>query len=77
MNVRLTLATLALGLLAGTAFAAAPAAPAPAGAAAPAAAAKAKPAAHRHHVRVARHTLKCKAPEMAVKGKCEAPKTAG
>ena len=76
MNLRLPLATLALGLLAGTAFAAAPTTPAPAGSAAPTAAAKAKPAAHRHH-RVARHALKCKAPEVAVKGKCEAPKAAG
>lgn len=74
MNLRLPLATLALSLLAGTAFAATP--PAPAGTAAPAAAAKARPATHRHH-RVARHALKCKAPEVAVKGKCEAPKAAG
>ncbi len=76
MNLRLPLATLALSLLAGTAFGAAPTTPAPAGTAAPAAAAKAKPAAHRHH-RVARHALKCKAPDVAVKGKCEAPKAAG
>jgi len=86
MNLRLPIATLALALLAGSAFAQTPAAtpePAkPAAAAAAkatpvaAAAAKATPVAHRHRHRTARHALKCKAPQVAVKGKCEAPKAA-
>ena len=78
MNIRLPIATLALALFAGSAFAAARAAAAEQAApAATAAPAKAKPVAHRHHHRTARHTLTCKAPQVAVKGKCEAPKAAG
>ena len=64
MNVRATLTALALGLMAGTAFAAAPA---------PAAKATPAPAAQKKHV--VTPAAKCKAGEALVNGKCEAAKS--
>lgn len=61
MNIRSSLAVLALGLASTVAFAATPAAtPAPTN----------KPATVKHHA-----AAKCKAGETLVKGKCEAAKT--
>ena len=64
MNIRSSLAVLALSLASTMAFAAAPAAPAAAASTAPA-----KPAVVKHHT-----AMKCKAGDTLVKGKCEAPK---
>lgn len=64
MNIRSSLAVLALGLASTMAFSAVPAATT-AATATPAA----KPAVVKHH-----HIIKCKADESLVKGKCEAKK---
>ncbi|MEO8001165.1 MAG: hypothetical protein ABI644_04770 [Arenimonas sp.] len=61
MNIRSSLAVLALGLASTVAFAATPAATTTAAA---------KPATVKHHA-----AMKCKAGETLVKGKCEAAKT--
>jgi len=63
MNIRSSLAVLALGLASTMAFAAAPAASTTTTTPA------AKPAVVKHH-----HAVKCKAGESLVKGKCEANK---
>lgn len=63
MNVRATLTALALGLMAGTAFAAAPAP-----------VAKATPAPVVQKKQAAAHAAKCKPGEAVVNGKCQAAK---